>query len=110
MVVGGLYSSYPVVADDGSLAGLITLDAVRAEDRARWATTTVGAAATPAADVATVESDASVADVLTVTKGDPRARTIVVADGRPIGIVAPADIARLVTAVELAGPEAFAAR
>jgi Zn-dependent protease len=106
-VLGGRHTTYPVVSAGGLAIGLVNLDAVRTIDRERWATTTVGEVTSPLADVLTIDVTASVADVMQLMAGDPRRRTLVFDGTRLAGIVAPADLARLVAAVQLAGPDAF---
>ncbi len=106
-VLGGRHTTYPVVAADGSVVGLVNLQAVRTVDRERWPATTVRDVATPVEEVLTVDVTASVADVMERMGVDPRRRTLVFDDARLVGIVAPADLARLVTAVKLAGLDAF---
>ncbi len=106
-VLGGRHTTYPVVAVEGHVVGLVNLQAIRSVDRERWAQTTVGSVATPLAEVATIDVAASVADVMELMAGDARRRTLVFDSTRLVGIIAPADLTRLVAAVQLAGPEAF---
>jgi Zn-dependent protease/predicted transcriptional regulator len=104
MVFGGRHAAYPVVRTDGSVVGLITVNAVRALDRDVWPTTTVGAAAIPLDRLTVVGPDANIADLAASLERDRDARALVMDGARLVGIVAPSDIARLITAVELAGP------
>jgi len=104
MLFGGRHAAYPVVRPDGSVVGLITVKSVRALDREGWAATTVGEAATPLARLTAVAPTASISEVASALRTDPERRALVMEDDHLVGIVSPSDIARLVTAVELAGP------
>jgi Zn-dependent protease len=107
MVLGGRHTTYPVMTPDGDLTGLVSLEAVRSVDRTLWESTTVGAVATSLGDVATIDLDSSVADALLVADRTGRSRTLVLDGDRLVGIVAPADLARLIGALHLAGRGAF---
>ncbi len=104
LILGGRHAAYPVVRADGSVVGLITVNAVRALDRDAWPTTTVGSAAIPLEQLTVVAPDANIADLAAAMERDRDARALVMDGQRLVGIVAPSDIARLITAVELAGP------
>jgi len=103
MVWGGRHAAYPVVRAEGDVVGLISLKAVRALDRESWASTTVEAVATPLDRVPAVAPTMSVADLIADMDIGGEGRAPVIDGEELIGIVSPSDVARLVTAVELAG-------
>jgi Zn-dependent protease/CBS domain-containing protein len=90
------HSAFPVEADDGQTAGLVTvhrISQVPAGDRDR---TTLRDVACPLSDVARATPDEPVADVLPRLNECSDSRALVFADGHLAGIVAPADISRAV--------------
>ena len=91
-------STYPVVDDDGRAVGL---DELRALPAAARVVTPVAAVMRPIDDVATAAPGDELVDVL--AELPPRPTRVVVRDphGRPVGILAPADIAAVVRRREL---------
>lgn len=97
-------SSFPVVAPDGSLLGLVTLDGLRRLPRDQRALATVEAVALPAGEVAI----ASPGDPLDRVLGQAMLwrrggrRVLVLEHGRLVGIISPVDLVRAVQLAELA--------
>jgi CBS domain-containing protein len=84
-------SSLPVVDNLGNLHGLVTLRRLREVPRAAWGTTTLGAVAVPADELAVASADEPLVEALgRAGAGDGR---ILVVDGRQlVGIVTPSDV------------------
>ncbi|NIV57842.1 MAG: CBS domain-containing protein [Actinobacteria bacterium] len=102
----GRHAAYPVIDRDGAVGGLITLRQVSGLGRDRWSTTSVGDLATPLAEVLVVAPGAVVTDLLEVMQTNGEGRALVMDGSRLVGIVAPSDVARLVTVLQLRGPVA----
>jgi Zn-dependent protease len=94
----------PIVSDDGTPIGLVTIDRIRALDRNGRATTPATDIAWPIATVAHARPDELMLDVL--RRAEPTTTDwIVVEDaGRIVGIVSPADVTHFVDLVEMEHP------
>ncbi|MEU6607045.1 site-2 protease family protein [Streptomyces shenzhenensis] len=91
------HSAFPVVAPDGSVAGLFTMAmADRTPDRAR-SRTTVGDVMRRLPDVVTVAPDEPVVDLLPRLQEGGLRRALVLDGDRLVGIVTLADITRALT-------------
>ncbi|WP_369221172.1 site-2 protease family protein [Streptomyces sp. R39] len=91
------HSTFPVTAADGTVIGLLTirrLDATPPQERAR---TTVREAMLPLSECVVATPEEPVLDVLARLEASPVRRALVLADGRPAGILALSDIARALT-------------
>ncbi len=96
------FSTYPLVDLDGRLAGLATLQDIRAvpADRRWW--TRLGDIATPPERVTTADPDEPLADLVARIGPDVRCRAVVVNDrGQVIGVVSPSDLARAAILADL---------
>ncbi|MET8247664.1 site-2 protease family protein [Streptomyces sp. NPDC005202] len=88
------HSAFPVVAPDGTVAGLITVNLVdRAPPQAR-STTTVADLMRPLSEVTTATPDEPVVDLLPRLEASRERRALVLDDGRLVGIVSLADVSR----------------
>ncbi|MCH0562317.1 MULTISPECIES: site-2 protease family protein [unclassified Streptomyces] len=88
------HSAFPVVAPDGTVAGLITVPLVNRTPVEARSTTTVGAVMRPLADVTTSAPDDPVVDLLPRLESSRERRALVLDGGRLVGIVTLADISR----------------
>ncbi len=95
--------SYPVVDGTNRPIGLVTMAAVRDVPRDSWGTVEVGAIARPQPQLLIVDADAALVDVLPARGLDAGERILVVEDERLVGIVAPSDIARWVSVLDVVG-------
>jgi Zn-dependent protease/predicted transcriptional regulator len=91
-----------LVADNGTIAGLLTPHEVKAVERARWPVTTVYDVMRPLAQLRTVTPDTPVADALEMIGHDDVNQLPVIAHGRPAGMISRERILRyLLTRAEL---------
>lgn len=98
----GRHAAYPVLDDAGTVTGLLAISDVRRALRAGTAAATVGDLTLPLRDVIVTAPDTALTDLLQVVSATDHHRALVFDDTTLVGIVAPSDIARLVTALELA--------
>ena len=98
----GRHAAYPVLDQDGDVTGLISISDVRRALAAGSPVATVAALTLPLPDVVATTPDATVADLLDRISTTDEHRALVFDEETLVGIVAPSDIARLVTAIELA--------
>ncbi len=99
-LLGGRHAAYPVTRGD-ELVGLITLTQVQGLDPEHRGATIVADVATPLDGLVTVEPTTAVSELLNRFGQSQDRRALVVEGGRLVGIVAPSDITRLVTVMEL---------
>jgi Zn-dependent protease/CBS domain-containing protein len=99
-VVPSHHSTFPVIGDDGTLVGLITMNRMKTVPASAWPTTRVRDVARPLADVPRPRSNDDAIDVLTAMSEAPDGRAVVVDDGELVGIISPTDVTR---ALEMAG-------
>lgn len=88
------HSAFPVLAADGSVAGLLTVRRVEATPAQARATTAVGEVMRPLADVVTTAPEEPVLDVLPRMQVSPVRRALVLDEGRLVGILTLADVTR----------------
>lgn len=96
------WSSYPIVRNDGSAAGLVTLARVKGvppEERGR---TAVGDIACSIVDVPLTSADEPLIDLLPRMAGCTDGRALVVEDDQVVGILSPSDVMRHLERSELA--------
>ncbi|MCF6524498.1 site-2 protease family protein [Streptomyces sp. JJ36] len=91
------HSAFPVVAEDGSPRGLITLRRARDVPEERQATATVADAMLPAADVPTAGPEDPLAQLLPELQAGDVRRALVVADDRLVGIISSSDLGRILS-------------
>ncbi|CAM2992613.1 site-2 protease family protein [Mycobacterium intermedium] len=105
-LLGDRHSAYPVADRDGSITGLVTLRQLRDVLPDRRAMTTVSEIAVPLGDVPTATPGEPLNVLLQrMTPVGARSRALVVDDeGRVVGIVTSADLARLIEIYRLARP------
>ena len=96
----GRHSGYPVVRG-GEVVGLVTLADVQRSAPGDASGATVGELALPIARIPIVAPDASVSELLGVAADRSVTRTLVMDDGRLVGIVASSDLSRLLAVLEL---------
>ncbi|TDC83201.1 site-2 protease family protein [Actinomadura sp. 7K507] len=95
------YSTYPLV-EDGRLAGLVTLNRVRATPPDQRRTLRLADIACPPAEVPTAHPSDPLPDLLPRMAGCTDGRAVVVDDdGRVIGLLTPTDITRALQTSEL---------
>lgn len=98
------HSAYPLVAGDGGLAGLVTLNRVRDVPAGARGHTRVSDIACDPEGVPQASPDDSLADLLSRMAGCTDGRALVLRDGRVVGIVSPTDVARRLELADLRGP------
>jgi Zn-dependent protease/CBS domain-containing protein len=103
-VLGGRHSAYPVLGHSGAVDGLVTLRQLRDVSPPLRSTTLVRDVALPRADFATCGPDEPVEDLLARLTRDSGGRALVFDRGRLVGIVTPADVARVLDARTLSRP------
>ena len=108
-VLGDRHSAYPVTDRNGSIVGLVTLTQLRDVAPGRRTTTSVGDIALPLHAVPTAAPQEPLTALLErMAPVGPRSRALVVEGGleggQVVGIVTPADVARLVDVYRLAQP------
>jgi CBS domain-containing protein len=84
-------SSFPLVDDDGHIAGLVTLRRLRQLPAERWVTTRLVDVAVPVQQLAVARPDEPVVEVLT-RSASAEGRVIVIDDGHLVGIITPSDV------------------
>lgn len=96
------HSAFPIRSADGSVAGLVTLNRIRAVAAAERPHKTLGEIACPANEVPFAEPDTPLTELLARLNGCADGRALVVdEEQRLIGIVSPSDINRAVTLNQL---------
>lgn len=104
-VLGDRHSAYPVLDQDGSLVGLVTLRQLRELAPHQRGTTSVRDIALPLHSVPTAAPRELLSALLPrMAPVGPRSRALVIDDGTVIGIITPSDLARLIDAYRLARP------
>lgn len=88
------HSAFPVLAPDGSAAGLVTVRLVNRVPVHTRSTTTIGDVMRPLSEVTTAGPADLVVDLLPRLEASPDHRALVLEDGRLLGIVSLADITR----------------
>ena len=99
---GGRHAAYPVLDEHSQVIGLLSINALRETPRDAWHERTVAECMAPVRDLVVAESTSALAALLGALEGNPEGRALVVDGGRLVGIVAPSDIARLLSLVEVA--------
>jgi len=94
------HSAFPLRDAEGRPAGLVTLGRLRTVPPERRSTVPAAEVACPMSEVVTAAPDDRLVDLLPRINASGDARALVVEDGRIVGLVTSADVAR---AVELAG-------
>lgn len=98
----GRHAAYPVLDQAGAVTGLISISDVRRALAAGSQVATVADLTSPLRDVVTTTPDTTITELLGHISMTDEHRALVFDDQTLVGIVAPSDIARLVTAIELA--------
>ena len=105
-VLGDRHSAYPVVDRSGSISGLITLRQLRDVAPGRRATTIVAEVAQPLHEVPSGTPQEPLTALLErMAPAGHRSRALVFDSDHVVGIVTPADVARLIEVYRLAHPE-----
>ncbi|WP_322861576.1 site-2 protease family protein [Mycobacterium europaeum] len=105
-VLGDRHSAYPVVDQNGSVSGLITLRQLRDVAPGRRAATTVGEVAQPLHEVPSGAPQEPLTALLErMAPAGPHSRALVFEGGQVVGIVTPTDVARLIEVYRLAHPD-----
>lgn len=89
------HEAYPVVTEDGRIAGIVTVHDVRAQPHEAWSTTTVGQVATESGPDNTIDASADATRALALMQKGQLGRLMVTRNGRLVGIVALKDMMRL---------------
>ena len=100
------FTSLPVVDDRGALVGLVTLRRLREVPPERRATTRLAAVARPRGKLVTVAPDEPLADLLGRVSAGEDGRALVLDGERPVGIVSPTDVMRVLAAADQRGSRA----
>jgi Zn-dependent protease len=99
---GGRHAAYPVLDDASRVVGLLSINSLRLVPRSVWHEQTIAECMTPLEEVPVVEPTSPMTTLLGALEGRSERRALVVDAGRLVGIVAPSDVARLVSLMELA--------
>lgn len=91
------HSAFPVLAQDGTAAGLVTVRLINRAPFPARSSTTIGDVMRSLPDVITAAPDDLVVDLLPRLEASRDHRALVLDDGRVVGIVTLADIARALT-------------
>jgi Zn-dependent protease/CBS domain-containing protein len=94
-VLASRHSTFPTTDSGGGLSGLLTLAALKNVSPAARATTLIKDVACRLESVPTASPNDPVTNLLGVSDGCSEGRTLVVDNGRLVGIVSPSDINRL---------------
>ncbi len=104
-VLGDRHSAYPVVDQNGSVVGLVTLGQLRDVAPERRTSVSVGEIALPLPAVPTAASQEPLTVLLErMTPAGPRSRALVLEGSEVVGIVTQTDVARLIDVYRLAQP------
>lgn len=98
------FSTFPLAADGGRPAGLVSLNRVKQVPAGDRATTRVSDIACDPSEVPTAAPDEPLSDLLPRMAGCSDGRALVVEGGRVVGIVSPTDVARRLEVAELRDP------
>lgn len=99
-ILKGRHRAYPVV-EGGHPIGLVTLDQVRADPRDAWPRHRVRDVMAPVGEEITVSPDETMMHVLEKLASDRNGRVLVTRDGRLVGIITRADLARWAERMQL---------
>lgn len=97
------HSGFPVVDDEGTTIGVLTLRAVRQVPRDQWPVRQAWAAMTRLSEVGRVPADTPVEEVLSLLEKGEDKRILVVDDDQIAGIITPRDVTRWVQRVRELG-------
>jgi len=103
-VFASRYSTFPVVAGDGSVVGLVTLRHVKTVPPGARPSTTVGEVAVPLDRVTVVAPSDQLAEVLPRMSTGAEGRALVVVGTSVVGIVSPLDVTRRLEIAEVTQP------
>jgi Zn-dependent protease/predicted transcriptional regulator len=96
------FSTYPLVGPDGALAGLVTLNRLRAVPPGARSTTRLRDVACPPSEVPVARPDEPLLDLLGRMQGCTDGRAVVLDGGRVVGVVSPSDVTRTLQVADLA--------
>jgi Zn-dependent protease len=99
------YTAFPVIAFDGSPQGLTGLKLAKEVPAERRATTRVAQACRPLSEVPVAHPDEALSDLLDRIAQPFSGRTLVLVDGRVVGIISPADVLHALQLAEIKGKE-----
>jgi Zn-dependent protease len=91
------HSAFPLVLSNGEVAGIVTLNRIRALPPDRHASTTIGQIACPTNEVPIARPDELVSELLVRLGGCVDGRALVMDGDRLVGIISPTDISRAAT-------------
>jgi CBS domain-containing protein len=94
-VLASRHSTFPTHDAGGGLSGLLTLAALKNVPADARATTVIKEITCPIDRVSTASPADPAANLLNVSEGCSEGRTLVVENGRLVGIISPSDINRL---------------
>jgi Zn-dependent protease/CBS domain-containing protein len=97
----GRHTTYPVVDRTGQTRGLVSVKDIRRVDRSHWATTAVAEIATPLAELEVMSSTDSASGLIDLVQRPDGLRVLVIDDAQLVGIVAPNDVARVLSYLSL---------
>lgn len=92
------FSSLPLVDEHGQLVGLVTTPRLQQVPPAWWTATPATAVSWQAAEVVVCEPGDDLAEIVRRLQSAPSRRAVVVDAHRPVGIVTPTDLNRVMTA------------
>lgn len=97
------HTAFPVTDYDGTPAGLVTLDRIRAVQPTGQEDTRIGDIFVPLSEVARASPDDSVADLLPRLGERPEGRALIFTGERLVGIVSPRDVSRTLAGMSVSG-------
>jgi CBS domain-containing protein len=104
-VMASRHSTFPTSDADGRLTGLLTMAAIKKVSPTARPTTLVREITCPLDKLSMVRPDDMAAKLLFASDTCSEGRTLVVDDGRLVGIISPSDISRLVQRSALGGSQ-----
>ena len=90
------FTTYPVIANDDHVVGLLVFAAVARVPRADWDTTRVADCMVPIAEATTVREDEALLDAIGDMQSGTVDRALVIAGDRVVGLLSITDVGRLV--------------
>lgn len=99
------YTAFPVIGFDGTPQGLMGLALAKEVPPEQRAETRVSQVCRPLTDVPVAHPDEALSDLLDRVAQPFSGRTLVIDDGRVVGIVSPADVLRALQLAEIRGKE-----
>ena len=98
------FSSFPVIAPDGSPRGLVTLNHLKEVAHDQRHQVAVSQVARPLEELVVVQPDTPITELLPPLSSSSERRALVLDDGRLVGLISTTDIARAIEVADLRPP------